>query len=42
MTSLSSVAFIIAAALGIASYWQSRLVGPAVAALALGLLLAGR
>lgn len=42
MHDLSSVAYIVAAALGIAAYWVPKLTGPAVAAIAIGLLLIGR
>lgn len=42
MNSLSSVAFVVAAALGIAAYWVPKLSGPAIAALAMAFLLAGR
>jgi hypothetical protein len=34
--------FVLAFALGVASYWVGKLLGPAVALLALGHVLAGR
>jgi hypothetical protein len=37
-TGFGFFAFIIAVALGVAAYWQPKLIGPAIAALALGLL----
>jgi hypothetical protein len=42
MHDISSFCYIGALALGIASYWVGRLVGPAVALIALGMLLIGR
>ncbi len=42
MHDISSVCYIVAAALGLAGYWVPRLVGPAITALALGMLLIGR
>jgi hypothetical protein len=42
MTDLSSFAFIAGAALGIAGCWVPKLLGPAIAALAIGMLLIGR
>jgi len=42
MSDISSVCYVLSAALGIAGFWVDRLVGPAVAALALGFLLTGR
>ncbi len=40
--SLSFVAYVVAAALGLAGYWVPKLLGPAICALALGALLGGR
>lgn len=42
MRDFSSLCYIVSAALGIAGYWQPKLVGPAVAFIGLGLLLLGR
>ena len=42
MHDISSAAYIVAVALGIAGYWVPKLLGPAIAALALGMLLIGR
>lgn len=42
MHDISSVCYVLGAALGIAGYWVPRLNGPAVAAVSLGLLLIGR
>lgn len=39
---LSSICFVISAALGIAAYWVPKLLGPAVAFLAAGHVLGGR
>jgi hypothetical protein len=42
MHDLSSLAYMVAAALGIAGFWVPKLLGPAIAALAVGMLLIGR
>lgn len=38
----SAFCYMVAFALGIASYWVGKLTGPAIAALALGLFVASR
>jgi hypothetical protein len=42
MPDFTSICAAVAFGLGIASYWHQRLVGPAIAALALGMLLIGK
>ena len=42
MHDLSSFAYVLSFGLGVASYWVPKLMGPAVALLALGMLLIGR
>ena len=42
MHDFSSLCYVLSFGLGVASWWVGRLVGPAVALIALGLLLIGR